>query len=242
MLIEPFNYEVENMSPDLFRASIHQVRDFDRRFYNNTRNTTVMSVRDVIHITRSVIPYLNEFNVIGLTVGSNGANVPPATPKLHVWREPNTGLDIMVNLHPYGYGGYSKSICPGPGQCGDCAEAPNGVALCTEFRTDNTGPPESTDEVIGVLDAVRNEYPKASVFASTFDAFFEAIQPVKNLLPVITHEVSVADALDPRASWVLELSVLLASLLIQITFSIFFCDHSSSRLETLGFTACPRIH
>ena len=46
----------------------------------------------------------------------------------------------------------------GPGQCGDCAEAPNGVAVCTEFRTDNTGPPASTDEIIKSLDAVRAEY------------------------------------------------------------------------------------
>jgi len=169
---EPFNFEVENMAPPLFEASLRQVRAFDRKFYGDTMNTTAMSVRDVIYVTRSLIPLLNKYGMNGLTIGSNGANVPPAVPKLHVWRDPNTGLDIMVAYHPYGYGGYSKSTCPGPGQCGDCAEAPNGVALCTEFRTDNTGPPESTDEVIRVLDAVRAEYPKASVFASTFTKFF----------------------------------------------------------------------
>ena len=92
-------------------------------------------------------------------------------------------------MHRYGYGGYSKSTCDGPGQCGDCAEAPNGVAICTEFRTDNTGPPASTDEILASLDAVRQEYPRASVFASTFDNFIRDVLPVKDQLPVVTKEV-----------------------------------------------------
>lgn len=185
----PFNFEVENMAAPLFEASLRQVRDFDRRFYADGTNTTTMSIRDVIYVTRSSIPLLRKYGVNAITVGSNGANVPPAVPKLHVWREPTTGEDVIVAYHPYGYGGYSKSTCDGPGQCGDCAVAPNGVALCTEFRTDNSGPPTSTDEVLASLDAVRNEYPQASVFASTFDAFVQDVLPVKDQLPVITHEV-----------------------------------------------------
>ena len=69
------------------------------------------------------------------------------------------------------------------------AEAPNGVALCTEFRTDNTGPPASPDEVIKSLNAVREEYPSAKVIASTFDAFLEDVEPVRDQLPVVTGEV-----------------------------------------------------
>ena len=127
--------------------------------------------------------------VKGLTIGSNGANYPPQVPKLHLWKDEQSGTEVVVVYHPYGYGGYSASTCDGPGKCGDCAEAPNGVALCTEFRTDNTGPPSSTDEIIASLDAVRAEYPKASVFASTFDNFIRDVLPVKDQLPVITKEV-----------------------------------------------------
>ena len=117
-------------------------RKYDHEFYgpNKKHNATItMSDRDVIYVTRSMIPYLSKYGVLGLTIGSNGANYPPQVPKLHVWKDPQTGTDVIVVYHPYGYGGYTASTCDGPGKCGDCAEAPNGVALCTEFRTDNTG-------------------------------------------------------------------------------------------------------
>ena len=176
------------MGPALFDAGVSQMRDFDQRFYGKNKTLT-MSDRDVIYVTRSTVPMLVRNGIKGLTIGSNGANYPPQVPKLHLWRDLATDTEVVVAYHPYGYGGYGKSTCAGPGQCGDCAEAPNGVALCTEFRTDNTGPPTSTDEIIASLDAVRAEYPKASVFASTFDAFVEDVLPVKDQLPVVTSEV-----------------------------------------------------
>ena len=135
----PFNFEIENMSPELLEASLRLVREFDRKF--DTANTTTASIRDVIYVTRSAIPILNAYGVNAITIGSNGANNPPQVPKLHLWRDEATGGELVVIYHPYGYGGYSKSTCDGPGHCGDCAVAPNGVACCTSFRTDNTGPP-----------------------------------------------------------------------------------------------------
>lgn len=41
------------------------------------------------------------------------------------------------------------------------------------------------------MDAVRNEYPHASVFASTFDNFIRDVLPVKDQLPVITKEAGL---------------------------------------------------
>ena len=58
------------------------------------------------------------------------------------------------------YGGYGPT---------DCAESPNGVALCTEFRTDNTGPPTTTAGVQVSLNKLRSEYPGATIKTSTFD-------------------------------------------------------------------------
>lgn len=140
----PFNFEIENMSPQLLEASLRLVREFDRKF--DQANTTTASIRDVIYVTRASIPILNAYGVNAITIGSNGANNPPQVPKLHLWRDEATGGELIVIYHPYGYGGYSKSTCAGPGRCGDCAVAPNGVACCTSFRTDNTGPPGSPEE------------------------------------------------------------------------------------------------
>eukprot|EP00051_Salpingoeca_urceolata_P030171 m.8335 g.8335 ORF g.8335 m.8335 type:complete len:1021 (+) comp3196_c0_seq1:59-3121(+) len=185
---EPFDLQAENMSPQLFEAGVLECKQYDAQFYGKNQTTT-MSDRDVIYVTRSVIPLLAKHGIRGITIGSNGANYPPQVPKLHLWRDEQSGTEAVVAYHPYGYGGYSKSTCAGPGQCGDCAEAPNGVALCTEFRTDNSGPPTGTTEVLASLDAVRKEYPGASVFASTFDKFVEDVWPIRDQLPVVTKEV-----------------------------------------------------
>jgi len=139
-----------------------------------------MSVRDVIYVSRTVIPTLNRRGITGLTIGSNGADYPPQVPKLHRWVDTASGGDIIVAYHPYGYGGYGVN---------DCAIAPNGVALCTEFRTDNTGPPASVAEVEQSLMAVRQEFPGAKVETSTFDAFIAEVEPVKDQLPVVELEV-----------------------------------------------------
>jgi hypothetical protein len=129
----------------------------------------------------------------GLTIGANGGMFPPQTPKLHVWKDEATNTSVIVVYNPYSYGGYTKSTCAGPTGvsevgCGDCIEAPNGVALCSEFRVDNKGPPASVDEIEASLQAVRNEYPDAEVIISTFDDFVADVEPVKEQLPIVTEE------------------------------------------------------
>eukprot|EP01062_Namystynia_karyoxenos_P023051 TRINITY_DN18872_c0_g1_i1.p1 TRINITY_DN18872_c0_g1~~TRINITY_DN18872_c0_g1_i1.p1 ORF type:complete len:1136 (+),score=352.05 TRINITY_DN18872_c0_g1_i1:92-3499(+) len=176
---QPFNLESENMSPELFKAGLDEFVRMDKRFYGEQRTITA-SDRDVIYVTRSIIPLLRSYNVTGLTIGSNGANYPPQVPKLHRWLDTQSGKDVVVAYHPYGYGGYGKS---------DCAESPNGFALCTEFRSDNTGPPSSVKEVTDSLSKVRAEYPGARVIASTFDNFMRDVLPVKDQLPLVTGEV-----------------------------------------------------
>ena len=116
-----FNSQLENMSPTLLRSGLKMAKAYDNEFNRTTRS---VSIRDVIYVSRSVIPYLNEFGVRALTIGSNGANYPPQVPKLHQWKGDGNS-SVIVMYHPYGYGGYSKSTCDGPGQCGDCAESPN---------------------------------------------------------------------------------------------------------------------
>jgi hypothetical protein len=91
-------------------------RAYDHEF---NRTTRTVSIRDVMYVTRSILPYLNKYGVQALTIGSNGADYPTQVPKLHVWKGPENS-SVIVMYHPFGYGGYSKSTCAGPGQCGDC--------------------------------------------------------------------------------------------------------------------------
>ena len=149
----------------------------------------VMNLRDVIYTSRAVVPLLAKAGKRGISIGSNGCNHPAQVPKLHRWTDHDSGESLVVMYHAFGYGGYGKSLCDGPGRCGDCAEAPNGVALCTEFRIDNSGPPASAEDVLKSIEAVRAEYPDAIVESSTFDDFVVDIQNVSHLLPEVEGEV-----------------------------------------------------
>ena len=102
----PFNYQAENMSPQLFEASIKSVRVLDdllkKPAVKAARTTLTASIRDVIYVTRGVIPILKKQGVQALTVGSNVANYPPQVQKLHVWKDSNSGEDLIAIYHPYG--------------------------------------------------------------------------------------------------------------------------------------------
>jgi hypothetical protein len=102
----PMNNQFENQSPLLVEAGLKLTRRYDRQFYGphvKNNETITMSDRDVIYVTRSMIPYLAQYGVKGLTIGSNGANFPPQVPKLHVWKDESSGTDVIVVYHPYGY-------------------------------------------------------------------------------------------------------------------------------------------
>ena len=75
---------IHHTSPHQYReACLQQKVDMDQQFYNENR-TIVASIRDVIYVTRGLIPLLRRYGIEGLTIGSNDADYPPQVPKLHV--------------------------------------------------------------------------------------------------------------------------------------------------------------
>ena len=65
--------------------------------------------------------------------------------------------------------------------------------MCFSWRSDNQGPAQDTLEVAAVMRTVRQQWPGATVQASTLDAFVdqlaEAVDQGKVQLPVVTGEV-----------------------------------------------------
>lgn len=93
------NMQAENMGPALFEAGLKMVRDFDATFFGEEEKTIVMSDRDVIYVTRSVIPILSKYGVKGLTIGSNGANYPPQGTKWLLSCIPQDTLVHVARIH-----------------------------------------------------------------------------------------------------------------------------------------------
>jgi len=89
------------MAGPLFEAGIRQVQAFDKEFYGENRTMT-MSDRDVIYVTRSVIPLLSKYGVKGLTIGSNGDPPPPVfcrQPHSHSATQPHNHIATQRHHH-----------------------------------------------------------------------------------------------------------------------------------------------
>ena len=121
----------------------------------------------------------------GLSIGAGQPPGKPDTPPLFVWRDVNSGTEVVVTYES-SYGSASNSTRH---------EAvvfvlPSGVALAAGWWGDNQGPPPLSSAETDYA-ALRKLFPNAVVESSSFDAFFdEANKPeVKALLPVVTKDI-----------------------------------------------------
>ena len=154
----------------------------------------VASLRDVPGTTRSLIPHLVRNQIRALTIGVNDFSPSPLLPNPGVWVEPNSNASIIIMRTPQGIGypdnAGSDPLHPGGLSRDSCVTPPAlpDSALCWMFRTDNSGPPESIEEVLRYFEIVRWQFPGADVFASTHEAFVAELERVRDQLPVTSSE------------------------------------------------------
>ncbi|MFW5803330.1 MAG: DUF5054 domain-containing protein, partial [Verrucomicrobiota bacterium] len=167
----PFTTHSELMTADLFRFGLGVSQKLDRRF---GRQTIAAKMTDVPGHTRAIVPLLAEAGVRFLHIGVNPACPPPDTPEVFRWRDPN-GSEVIVN---YTRDSYGRSF------------ALHGFehVLAFAHSGDNAGP-QSPAEVRKSYDAVRSEFPQATVRASTLDAFARDLLRVNDQLPIFTEEI-----------------------------------------------------
>ncbi|XP_060069747.1 uncharacterized protein LOC132549797 [Ylistrum balloti] len=185
----PMNMQPENINKILFDLSLNISSDLDALFYIKRKFPT-LSQRDVPGLTQAVIPSLVQKGVIAVSVGVNPGTSPPAVPKLFLWKFEESA--VLATWHAGGYplGPGSSPAKPGGLSRKDCVTVKGfNHALCYAFIQDNGGPPKSIQDILNYYEIMRKEFPGAKIKASTFDEFFEAVQPIKNQLPVISKEV-----------------------------------------------------
>ncbi|XP_046551245.1 uncharacterized protein LOC124260970 isoform X2 [Haliotis rubra] len=185
----PMNMQPENMNQALFELSLNISLDVDAEF-GIKRKFATLSQRDVPGMTAAVLPSLTKFNIMAVSVGVNPGTSPPAVPNPFIWKF----LDSQV-IGMWNKGGYPLNPGPNPanpqGMSKENCVIVDGFTdvLCFAFRSDNSGPPQSVNEILSNYEVVRGEFPGAKLMASTFDNFVEALQPIKSQLPVVEMEV-----------------------------------------------------
>jgi hypothetical protein len=209
----PFNIDPGVVAdPALFEDIIGMVKDLDARFGLN-KTARVWSNVDVRGFVRSAIPRMTASGVDFLSINSNGkpklcrgsnetgSSLPvcggpqPAVggnnATMFRWRDPISQEEVTVLFHdsyahrftPTAAGGFVTNR-------GESLVTPDGIALSSYYRSDNTGPPSSYAEVREVFKAAGSVFPGATVQASSFEAFAaEALTPeVVAALPVYEFE------------------------------------------------------
>ena len=177
----PFNAQPEVYDQSLAEFGFQLTHDLDDQL--NRNRTMTMSQRDVPGLTRAMIPIMAKHGVEALTVGVNGASMPPAVPSAFVWKDTTSDKEILAMWHPHGYGGslgvglQSMVIVPGMP-----------YALAFAIRGDNTGPP-SEREVFENYAKLHELFPQANVVASDYEEFVRHLKDYKHLLPVYTEEI-----------------------------------------------------
>ena len=145
MLIENgYNEEMINVQFQLARDLADEI---------GISRPTTASLRDVPGTTRSLIPILVNNGITALSVGVNNGSPAPVMPNPGVWKDPSSNTSVLFMQTGQGIG-YPNNPGPDPlnpgGLGADSCVVFSGLkhTLCWAFRTDNSGPPESVDEVL----------------------------------------------------------------------------------------------
>jgi hypothetical protein len=195
----PMNMQAEGMNAALFQFGVNLSHSLDDAF--GLPHKTTLSLRDVPGLTIGTVPLLQEVNVSGLTVGANGGFCAPWLPyPLFRWETEDPfgkKVSVVATWHPGGYPDmyeckhgnmlFCDEQTPGTVARRDCLISGD-RALCFAFRTDNTGPPESEQEVIRGFAVAQTQFPTAAVVAGSLDSFFQHAQS-DHTLPVVREEV-----------------------------------------------------
>ena len=197
----PMNMQVELMNSHLIEMALHLSTELNKKYKCCSQ---VWSLRDVPGMSGAAVPTLIRNNITAISVGVNPGSAPPAVPRLFQWRPFNMTNDTIIGMwNPGGYPLNPGSSLSSPGGISimdSVISAENGEALVFAFRTDNSGPPTSIVEIQTTFFILREQYPGAKVFASTFDNFVNAIN--MSSLPIVYGEIGdtwiQGIASDPR--------------------------------------------
>ncbi|WP_052488027.1 DUF5054 domain-containing protein [Gordoniibacillus kamchatkensis] len=166
----PFTTHTELMDPELFEFGLSLSKKLDAAF---GKSTIAAKMTDVPGHTAAIIPHLARSGIQFLHLGVNPASKVPSVPGLFVWKAKD-GSELIVNYAD----NYGKSLE---------FEGLRDV-LVFAHTGDNSGPP-SLEAIKKEFARLAEQYPGASIQASTLDAYAENVIAIKHRLPVVHEEI-----------------------------------------------------
>ena len=164
--------------PSIFNAALDVAKGITRDVLGPAaKPPRGISQRDVPGWTRASLHLLNAAGIDGLSFGAGTPPGKPDVPPLCVWRDEaaETSAEVVLTYET-AYGSYHTAFV-----------LPSGVALVASWEGDNTGP-APVEDVQTFFSYLRNEFPRAHVHASTFDAFFQGTSPYSSVRGPLKRE------------------------------------------------------
>ena len=165
----PFTMHSELLTPELLEYGLSISKKLDRRFGKYTRSA---KITDVPGITKALIKPLYNAGVKFIHIGVNGASAMPKVPPMFRWR--NDDGETITVMYNGNYGEYTPIDAE--------------TAVYFSFMGDNCKPQQPAD-VISVIDGLREEYPDAEITAANLNDVADAVEKVRDRLPLITSEI-----------------------------------------------------
>lgn len=166
----PFNWQTEMMDRSMIVGSLALSKSLDQRFGGKT---TGAKMTDVPGHTRGLIAPLAEHGVTFLDVGVNDASRPAELPPVFVWKD--SGGATLTMMYHHGYG----DVVPIPG---------SDLAVAIVVRGDNSGP-HTPEEIEKTYSELSRRFPNAEVKASNLTDIAQAVDQVRDHLPLVTEEI-----------------------------------------------------
>ncbi len=167
----PFSWQTELLDRSAIAGLIGLSKSLDQRF---GRKTTGAKMTDVPGHSRGLIDPLAENDVKLLDIGVNSASTPPDVPEAFIWKS-QSGSSLVMIYHRHDYGGIVRIPS-------------SDLAVAVEVRNDNSGP-HTEEEVRKIYAGLKQQFPNASIHASSLTEIAEAVQPYKASLPAVTEEI-----------------------------------------------------
>ncbi len=182
-----FTMFIPMLDKNIFNFSLSISSILDQRF-NQTRKTSASHKDDMGHPI-STIPTLAQNGITSMHIGTNhmchGADLPSA----FIWKHEETNEELLVMY-------YNNPSAATPCSSENCEYGGDVVlpgfdqAMIYHFTLDNTGPPNSTNDVIRVWSEIKPHYPNAEIVASTLETYSQILLELyKDDLPVVTDEI-----------------------------------------------------
>lgn len=167
----PYTLQSESADAALYTGMLRLSQRLDARY---DKRTVAAKMTDVPGHTRAIVPLLADAGIRLLHVGTNPVAPVPRIPSVCRWRDRPSGKEIMLMYN----GDYGSDMLLPDGR----------TAVAIVFTYDNQGP-HTVEGVRGIYADLRKRYPGARIEAVSLNAVAEALDAMRDSLPVVESEI-----------------------------------------------------